>query len=161
MASIASGSISIFKMASAPVLWTKLTTYDDYALRIVSGSTSTGGSINFSTCFTPVNVTGSITYLGSAGGFTLSPSFLPSHSHYAGWAYSSPFGPNVANGGTPLTASVATTTTPTVPTTSRTSGAAGSGGAHGHTSSPQSAPYTPVNFDMAIKYCDVILAQRN
>ena len=49
------GTKTIFQQTAAPTGWTKDTTYDDYALRVVSGTTSIGGSIAFSTVF---NATG-------------------------------------------------------------------------------------------------------
>ena len=45
------GSTMVFVQAAAPTGWTQVTTYNDYALRIVSGATGTGGSVNFSSVF--------------------------------------------------------------------------------------------------------------
>ena len=67
-----SGTTMLFIQASAPAGWTKVTTYNDYALRIVSGSGgASGGSVAFSSAF--VN--------GNAGSTTLSTSQIPAHSH--------------------------------------------------------------------------------
>ena len=67
-----SGTTMLFIQASAPAGWTKVTTYNDYALRIVSGSgAGTGGSVPFTTAFTNGNV----------GATTLSTSQIPSHNH--------------------------------------------------------------------------------
>ena len=42
------GSRMLFAQSSAPSGWTKDSTYNDYALRVTNGTTSSGGSINFS-----------------------------------------------------------------------------------------------------------------
>jgi hypothetical protein len=71
--SFASGTTMLFVQAAAPQGWTKITTYNDYALRIVSGTGGgTGGSVAFSTAFSNVGTTGST---------TLSTSQIPSHTH--------------------------------------------------------------------------------
>jgi hypothetical protein len=40
----------LFRQTAAPTGWTKVTTYNDYALRIVSGAASTGRSIYYCFC---------------------------------------------------------------------------------------------------------------
>ena len=68
-----SGTTMLFIQASAPFGWTKVTTYNDYALRIVSGSgAGTGGSTAFSTVFNASN---------QPSATTLSSSQMPSHTH--------------------------------------------------------------------------------
>lgn len=47
--SFPAGTIMLFQQTSAPTGWTKLTTNNDKAIRIVSGSVTTGGTIPFST----------------------------------------------------------------------------------------------------------------
>ena len=46
---IPSGTYMLFDSTNAPTGWTKNTTHNDKALRLVSGSVSTGGSTSFST----------------------------------------------------------------------------------------------------------------
>lgn len=46
---IPSGTYMLFDSTNAPTGWTKNTTHNDKALRLVSGSVSTGGSSSFST----------------------------------------------------------------------------------------------------------------
>jgi len=77
-----SGTVALFTQASAPTGWTKATTYDNYFLRIVSGST--GGSASGTTAFSSVfaNQTPSISSSLSAGETTLSTYSFPSHTHY-------------------------------------------------------------------------------
>jgi hypothetical protein len=46
---IASGTVMAFNNTNAPTSWTKITTFNDATLRLVSGSVSNGGSSAFST----------------------------------------------------------------------------------------------------------------
>ena len=70
---IPSGTAMLFIQAAAPTGWTKSTTLNDYALRIVSGTGGgTGGSIAFSTALGPS---------GTSGATTLSTAQMPSHNH--------------------------------------------------------------------------------
>lgn len=61
-----SGTTMIFVQTSAPTGWTKSTTHNDKALRIVSGTASSGGSTAFSTVF---------------AARTLVEANLPAHTH--------------------------------------------------------------------------------
>lgn len=65
------GTAMLFQQTTAPTGWTKVTTYNDYALRVVSGAASTGGSVAFTTAFSSQNV----------GATTLSTSQIPNHYH--------------------------------------------------------------------------------
>lgn len=70
--SIPSGSRTNFFNAAAPTGWTQVTTYNDYAMRIVSGTgAGTGGSVAFTTAFAN----------GNAGATTLSTTQIPAHAH--------------------------------------------------------------------------------
>ena len=67
-----SGTVMLFVQSTAPTGWVKSTAHNDKALRVVSGSVSSGGSVAFSTAFTSgVNV----------GATTLNTSQIPSHTH--------------------------------------------------------------------------------
>lgn len=46
-----SGTLMLFQQTSAPTAWTKQTTHNDKALRVVSGIASSGGSTAFTTVF--------------------------------------------------------------------------------------------------------------
>ena len=65
------GTLMLFQQTSAPTGWTKQTTHDNKALRVVSGSASSGGSVAFTTAFAN----------GSTGATTLTTAQIPSHSH--------------------------------------------------------------------------------
>lgn len=73
------GTVMLFIQAAAPTGWTKSTTHNDKALRIVSGSGGgSGGSVAFSTAFAS----------GSTGATTLATSQLASHGHAIPVGYS-------------------------------------------------------------------------
>lgn len=162
-APIASGTKMLFQQTSAPTGWTKDTTHNDKALRVVSGSAGSGGA----TAFTSVFGSGK-----STGSYTLTTSDIPSHTH----------GPGTLGGSTDSTGShahsegvmtltgtliVATGVTydlyapgsgstgaagahsHTVSVTSGATGSAGSGGGHSHTLS------------LDLQYVDIILASKD
>jgi hypothetical protein len=156
-ASISSQSISLFKNTTAQPGWVKLTTYDQYMLRVVDSTvTDTVGS-PFSTVFTTSPVTGSVTISGEVSNVTLTTAQIPSHTHSMSGAY-------VSN-----TLTRVSTTTPTnvlmleATTTSANSftGLVGGGLAHTHSLSNISVNFTGTSLDFSIKYVDVIVAQRN
>jgi hypothetical protein len=60
------GTVMLFQQTSAPTGWTKGSTYNDYALRAVTGTASTGGSTAFSSIF---------------AARTIVTANLPSHTH--------------------------------------------------------------------------------
>ena len=89
-----SGTSMLFQQTSAPTGWTKQTTHDDKALRIVTGSVGTGGSVAFSTALgSGATVAGgsvsgspdasslSVSISGNIANTTLSTSQIPSHTH--------------------------------------------------------------------------------
>ena len=73
------GTKMLFGQTAAPTGWTKITTDDDAALRIVSGTVGTGGSVGLSTALATPTVTGTIA--GSTGAHTLTEAQIPSHRH--------------------------------------------------------------------------------
>ena len=75
-----SGTAMLFQQTAAPTGWTKVTTYNDYAIRIVNGTASTGGSVAFTTAFKSQSVTGTNSG-GSVSATSLSTSQLASHRH--------------------------------------------------------------------------------
>jgi hypothetical protein len=65
------GTKMLFQQTTAPVGWTKDVANDNKALRVVSGTVGTGGSVAFTTAFSSQNV----------GGTALTTAQLPSHTH--------------------------------------------------------------------------------
>jgi trimeric autotransporter adhesin len=100
------GTAMLFVQTAAPTGWTKSTTHDNKALRVVSGTASSGGSVAFTTAFASQAVSGTVGTSGatsatgttdsttaggsvgvslSAGGSvsatTLAESQMPAHTH--------------------------------------------------------------------------------
>ena len=67
----------LFQQTNAPTGWTKLTSHNNKALRLVSGTPGTGGSNTFTTAFNSSRSTSG----GSVSNHTLSVSQIPSHNH--------------------------------------------------------------------------------
>ncbi len=141
-----SGTLMLFQQTSAPTGWTKQTTHNNKALRVVSGTASSGGTSSFTTVFTDqtpiINATGL-----SAAATTLTTTQMPSHTHSAAEYVGS------ATDGAPtqsLNYSPAFV--------SGSSGSAGSGGSHTHslTGSATSSAIT-----LAVQYVDLIIASKN
>lgn len=79
-ATFPAGTKLLFHQAAAPTGWTKQTTVNDAALRVVSGSTGggTGGSLAFSTLFAAGKA---VTLSGNVGATTLTAAQLARHVH--------------------------------------------------------------------------------
>jgi hypothetical protein len=87
------GTSMLFQQTSAPTGWTKQTTHNDKALRIISGTVGTGGSVAFSTALgagatvAGGSVTGNptnnlaVSVSGNISDTTLSINQIPSHTH--------------------------------------------------------------------------------
>ena len=76
-----SGTVMMFVQTAAPTGWTKSTSHDNKALRVVSGTASSGGSVAFTTAFGTPAVSGSISLSGTVGATTLTVDQIPSHTH--------------------------------------------------------------------------------
>jgi hypothetical protein len=82
----APGTLMLFQQTTAPTGWTKQTTHDNKALRVVTGTASSGGSNTFSGVFnTAVAVSGTsnnstVTITGSTAGHALTQAQLPSYT---------------------------------------------------------------------------------
>jgi hypothetical protein len=78
------GTLMLFQQTSAPTGWTKQTTHNDKALRVVSGTVGSGGSVGFTTAFASQTPAGSVSINTSglsAGATTLTTGQIPSHGH--------------------------------------------------------------------------------
>ena len=93
---VPSGTAMLFQQTSAPTGWTKSTTHNDKALRVVNGTVGTGGTTAFSTAMGSPSVSGTVGISGApavgnlavsmsgnvaVGNTTLSVNTIPSHSH--------------------------------------------------------------------------------
>jgi len=158
------GTYMLFVQTAAPSGWTKSTTHNNKALRIVSGAAGTGGSVDFTTAFgsqTPAgsvstSVTGVTGSVGTSGATTLSTAQIPSHSHTL------PFNNN--GGGTSFAGDFTFASNFTVSTT----GSEGGGGSHTHSggaftfsSGTATSSFTGTAINLAVAYVDVIIAVKN
>ena len=172
-----SGTKMLFQQTSAPTGWTKVTSsVDNRALRVVSGSAGSGGSVAFTTAFASQSVSGSVanttaggsistnntTAGGSVSSHTLSTSQIPSHSH------SLPRGDqNWGNGNSGHntiwgSSYIAST------------GSTGGGGSHNHgfsgsahshsgsfSGSAHNHSFSGTSINLAVQYIDVIVASKD
>lgn len=126
------GTLMLFQQTAAPTGWTKQTTHNDKALRVVSGTASSGGTSAFTTVF--ANQTPTI------GATTLSTAQIASHTHNyytSSEGYGGPY-PGIAVFGTPIGSSPATSSV-------------GGGGSHTHSSSA---------IILNVQYVDLIIASK-
>lgn len=159
---IPQSSVAVFYQSSAPTGWTQITTHNDKALRVVSGTgggfghggTSGAGGVTFTSAFpssnttfsVPISVTAPVS--GTVGDTTLSTSQIPDHTH------------NSLTGGT-STASGGSSSF-RVPGSNNTGGVVsptGTGGSHNH---PWSGSVTITTtgsgeLDLSVQYIDVIV----
>lgn len=78
--SFPSGTKMLFVQTAAPVGWTKQTTHNDKALRVVSGTAGSGGTSAFSTIMANRD-TSDYAAAGTIGGTSLTIAHLPAHYH--------------------------------------------------------------------------------
>ncbi|HEY6019662.1 MAG TPA: hypothetical protein VIY48_07105 [Candidatus Paceibacterota bacterium] len=136
----------IFNQTTPPTNWTKVTSYDDYALRLVTGTASTGGTTAFTSVFASK---------------TLVLANLPAHTHTISDSSS------ISSGGTFLYDASAGTGSGSAHSGGKTaftsiskssSSLSGTFSVSGTTSSYGTA--TPTALDFAIQYVDVIYAYK-
>jgi hypothetical protein len=133
----ASGTVMLFAQTSAPTGWTKSTTHNNKALRVVSGSAGSGGAVDFTTAFASQSVSGTV------GGTSLTIAQMPAHTHtYDALATSSQH--ETGTGNFEARGQVGTYNTSSV----------GSGQSHTHT-------FTGTAINLAVAYVDVIIASKN
>ena len=131
------GTAMLFQQTSAPTGWTKSTTHNDKALRVVNGTVGTGGTTAFSTAMGTPSVSGTVGISGApavgtlavsmsgnvaVGNTTLSVNTIPSHSH----SYTRPN--TTGNYGSAINSNYASIG-------SANTGNTGNNGAHGHSAS--------------------------
>ncbi|MGI6854457.1 hypothetical protein [Mesorhizobium sp. 1B3] len=78
------GTRLLFQQSTAPTGWTKDTSHDNKALRLVNGTVTTGGSVTFTAVFSSATPTTSVIQSGTVGGTALTVAQMPSHTHGPG-----------------------------------------------------------------------------
>jgi len=130
------GTAMLFAQTSAPTGWTKSTTHDNKALRVVSGAASSGGSVAFTTAFASQAVAGTV------GNTALTLAQMPAHYHTV-------YGAGAASGG----GASGLTSFPGAGG-NQSSSSEGSGATHTHT-------FTGTAINLAVSYVDVIIATKD
>jgi hypothetical protein len=166
---IAGGSLMLFQQTAAPTSWTKQTTHNNKALRVVSGTATPGGSTAFTTVFASRTPAGTISASSgqiAAGGVvdntTLATPQIPSHAHNQGQLSGGTFPGDIF---APLTSGAGDN--PFRATSTVNTGAAGGGGAHAHPFSgsqhnhPVSATFSGTALDFDVQYVDIIICSKN
>ena len=154
---IPSGTVMLFAQTAAPTGFTKnTTTGDNSALRVVTGTASTGGSVGFTTAFASQTPTGSVTISsvsGSAGATTLTTPQIPSHLHSI-TSYQSQ-GPGFLTNTSSASPGASAGNVNTSPT--------GGDGSHTHpfSFSSGSGTFTGNAINLAVQYIDVIRATKD
>lgn len=133
---IVSGTAMLFVQTAAPTGWTKSTTHNNKALRVVSGTASSGGSTAFTSVFT------SRTPAGTVGDRTLTVAMMPVHDH------------STTFGGGDITSITTSGSSTAADSTLGSTGNAGSGNSHDHS-------WVGTAMDFAVQYIDVIVAVRD
>jgi hypothetical protein len=158
------GTAMLFAQTAAPVGWTKSTTHDNKALRVVSGTASSGGSVAFTSAFTSQGVSGTV------GGTALTVAQMPKHFHrmwgpYPGYPGNVPgidspgttyVGNSVFNGGTPDDGAYdyGTWSTGGGATPASREYGTGNGDSHNHS-------FSGTSINLAVQYVDVIIATKD
>lgn len=137
--SFSSGTEMLFVQTAAPTGWTKNTTHNNKALRIVSGTAGSGGSTAFTTAFASRTPTGSVAFT------TLTTGQMPSHGHTYIWRW----GVGTVNNGSGGLAGPFW-----YETQNSSSDFTGGGQSHGHS-------LTLNAMDFAVAYVDSIIATKD
>lgn len=134
-AQLPAGTTMLFVQSSAPTGWTKSITHNNKALRIVSGSAGSGGSVAFTTAFSSQSISGTV------DPHTLTVDEIPAHTH------------TYTAGGNTLVKSG----------TDSGFGASFSGSSTGSTGGTQAHSHTfsSTNINLAVQYVDAIIAVKN
>jgi hypothetical protein len=158
----------LFVQTTAPTGWTKVTTHNDKALRVVNSTAGSGGSVSFTTAFASKSVSGSIenqtaggnvSVSGTVGNTTLSASQIPAHVHtensFQGYSVASGADFSVFGAiGTPQNTGQNPAPNGESHTHSWSGSSSFTGIAHNHTFTG-----TPIN--LAVSYVDVIIATKD
>lgn len=150
------GTAMLFAQTSAPTGWTKSTTHDNKALRVVSGAASSGGSVAFTSAFTSQGVSGTV------GGTSLTEAQMPRHWHRMVGPFGTTnvqggeFGYGNYGGGTPDDTAYAygTWSTGSGAASGGTVTGTANGDSHNHS-------FTGTAINLAVQYVDVIIATKD
>jgi len=155
-AAFPAGTLMLFQQTAAPTGWTKQTTHNNKALRVVSGTAGSGGSVAFSTAFTSQSAGGTV------GNTTLTTAQMPAHSHTLQTYQYSGGNSKASGGGVSIEYLNAnrnnSATWQNVKSSATIDGTrmlnAGSGNSHTHS-------FTGTAINLAVQYVDLIIASKD
>jgi hypothetical protein len=157
-----SGTKTIFHQTSAPTGWTKETVnFNNHALRVITGaSTTTGGSVDFTTAFSTTPYTFSTVAPYVTGDTTLTAAQIAPHQHTV-----TPSATRAFYGAPRPLSPVTPGLTTTITTNSTSSPPSGSDGlSHNHTVNilvDGNVFSNSPNSNLGVNYIDVIIATLN
>lgn len=152
---IPSGTVMLFAQTTAPTGFTKnTTTGNNTALRLVTGTASTGGSVAFTTAFASQTPSGTVSVSGSVGNHTLTTAELASHTHTNQADLSG------CNSGASILSRVSLNNRGNVVQTF-TNAATGGGSAHNHGLTISSSTFSGNAINLAVSFVDVIRATKD
>ena len=145
------GTVSLFFLSSAPSEWSQVTSQNNKAFRVVSGTGGgTGGNSSFTGCFTNRNLGANFNCTinsSSIGGHSMSTNNMAQHSHGVN------NGNNIqsAEGQTPQSNGI------TVRRGNGGTGNYGNGGSHNHPHSRNASGSFNTSLNFAVQYVDIML----
>jgi len=148
----ASGTIVTFGTTTSPTGWTKLVDHDNKALRVVSGTVGSGGTLGFTSAFSAAVASATSDATGTVGSTTLSTAQMPSHDH-AIWKW-------VIGGAGGAGGYIGNSSNTSAGGGNDADGVrfSGSSGSHNHSFTPTSHSH---NIAMDVQYVDVIRSQKD
>lgn len=153
LAQIPSGTAMLFQQTAAPTGWTKDTTHDNKALRVVSGTASSGGTTAFTSVFASRTIVAANlpAHTHASGTLAGGTSHTGAHSHTH--IYATPGTPGSPGGGGQLHGGWLT------------SGVTSHAGDHSHTvyinSGVTASTGSGTAMDFAVQYVDLIIATKD
>ena len=151
------GTVSLFFLSSAPSEWSQVTSQNNKAFRVVSGSGGgTGGNQSFTGCFSNRNLGANfgVSINGSNfGNHSMSNNTMAQHTH----PINNGGGTNAANGGPFGTEGLATNNPRTIRQGNGGTGSVGNSGAHNHNHSRSANGSFNTSINFAVQYVDIIL----
>lgn len=134
------GTLALFQQTAAPTGWTKQTTHNNKALRLVSGTAASAGTSPFTTVFG----------LQATATHTLTVAQTPAHTHGNSGSHEHSYIHGTSGG---------SSTGPGGPTTAQGGDTTTGGGNHTHTSVGSGSSHSH-NIELRVLYVDVIIASK-
>ena len=157
-AGIPATTVMLFQQTTPPLGWTKLTTHNNKALRVVNGTVSSGGTSAFTTVFasrTPGGTLSGTNISGAVTATTLLQGEIPSHLHgITGQQIAISFN----SGGSEMSVGGANSN---LTRNSNSNTPAGGSHTHGFTQPTWSGNFVGAAMDFAVQYVDVIFASKD